>query len=148
MPELVILAEFQMKSAGPKYRPVNRTRGEIEAETTQCVLSVLKEVIGRGPDDAQTHLCDTLLAVRLHFPLHPMEKAMLQANEPKGLTAVRNWRRDLYEACRNKLVAAVSAVTQVPIRTLYVDSSPADEESMLVFTLESPLDLRVSPEKS
>jgi uncharacterized protein YbcI len=117
----------------PRIAP---TRGEMESEVTQCVLKILKDTLGRGPQDARAFLCDTLIVVRCVFPLQTMEKALLHANEAEGIATIRKWRTNLYETCRNRFVQDIGKIAGVPVLSFFADCSPKYEESILAFSLE------------
>jgi uncharacterized protein YbcI len=121
-----------------------KSRGELEAEITQSVLRLLRDVLGRGPRDARTYLCDSLIVVRCSIPLQPQERTMIASDTVNGVEAVRSWRRNLIETCRTRLLSEVATITNVPIRAFFTDCCPVHEEAILSISLVNKPCFRVA----
>lgn len=119
-----------------------RFRSELESEITQCVLRVMKEVIGRGPQDARTYLVDQLVFIRCKIPLLPSERSLLQTSSLDSLVTIREWRRKLNEKCCEFLRVELKNTLQVELLATLSDNCPINEETIFAFTLQDKPNMR------
>jgi len=113
------------------------TRGQIEAEISEAIITFEKEYMGRGPDETKTYLLDDMVVVRLQRVLTPAEKQLAKTDESeKGRELVKQVRRELLERARPLLEKAVSHITGRKIISLHTDISTVTGERIIIFTLD------------
>jgi len=113
------------------------TRGQIEAEISEAIITFEKEYMGRGPDETKTYLLDDMVVVRLQRVLTPAEKQLAKTDESeKGRELVKQVRRELLERARPLLEKAVSHITGRKVISLHTDISTVTGERIIIFTLD------------
>ncbi len=116
-----------------------KTKGQIEAEISEAIIKFEREYMGRGPEEARTHIIDDLIVVRLRGVLTPAEK-QLAKNEGsgQGRTLIKQVRMELLEKARPLLEVLVNKITGQNIKSLHTDISTITGERMIVFSLTGP----------
>lgn len=110
-----------------------RTRGQLEAAITKAVVQFEVDQMGRGPADARTHVIGDAIFVRLKGLLTPAERQL--ANTEEGRTLIKDLRRELVEASRPVLEAAIEEITGSRVVSLLTDISTKTGERIIVLTM-------------
>lgn len=116
-----------------------RTKGQIEAEISEAIIKFEREYMGRGPEEARTHIIDDLIIVRLRGVLTPAEK-QLAKNEGsgQGRILIKQVRMELLEKARPLLEVLVHDITGQNVKSLHTDISTVTGERIIVFSLTGP----------
>jgi len=100
------------------------TRKKKEADLTQALIQLHKEVLGRGPEDTRTLLLDGLVLFHCRKVLLPHELALLQLPQSdRNRRLIKHMHREVIEQQGDRLKAAVSAIVRAPVLSLYHDLS-------------------------
>ncbi|MCL6431669.1 MAG: DUF2294 domain-containing protein [Anaerolineae bacterium] len=110
-----------------------RTRGQIEAAISKAVVQFEVEQMGRGPADVRTYVIGDAIFVRLKGMLTPAERQLAQTEE--GRTLIKDHRRELVEASRPALQAAIEEITGSKVISLFTDISTETGERIIVLTM-------------
>jgi uncharacterized protein YbcI len=122
--------------AGPDWRPLMKTQGEIEAAVCKGISHFEQEYMGRGPKDIRTHLIGDLLVVRLQGVLTAAEQHLVKALPvEKGRDLLKQVRTQLIEVARPALETLVQDITGIKPLSLHHDISTLTGEEIVIFTL-------------
>jgi uncharacterized protein YbcI len=114
-----------------------KTRGELEAEITQAVIRFKREFLGRGPLEAKSFLLEDMAIVRLKGVLTAAEQKLAQTGSHHAMALIKQLRAELFELGRGQLEVAIQQVLGIAVRTLHTDVSTSQNESVIVFVLET-----------
>ncbi len=115
----------------------NTTRGEAESEISQAIIKFEREYMGRGPEDAKTHIFDEIVFIRLLGVLTPAEKHLVKAEDSNaGRKLIKEVRQELLEKARVLLEAIIIDVLGFKVKSMHTDISTLTGERIIVFTLE------------
>ncbi|MCF7975603.1 MAG: DUF2294 domain-containing protein [Phycisphaerae bacterium] len=115
-----------------------KTKGQVEAEISEAIIKFEKEYMGRGPDEAKTHMIDDMIVIRLQRVLTPAEQQLATSDgDAKGRSLIKQVRTELLEKARPLLEAMLWDITGRKIRSMHTDISTATGERIIVFTLDS-----------
>jgi uncharacterized protein YbcI len=99
-----------------------KTRGQLEAEISEAVVGFENEFMGRGSLEAQSHMIDDMVLVRLGSVLSPMEIRIVKTKEPrKGSDLVKQMRMELLALSQSMLERSVQKLTGCPVKSLHTD---------------------------
>jgi len=114
-----------------------KTKGQMEADISEAIIRFEKEYMGRGPDEARTHILDDLVVVQLQRVLTPAEQQLAGASaDDKGRSLIKQVRTELLERARPLLEPIVSDIMGRNVKSLHTDISTVTGERIIVFTLE------------
>ncbi len=117
----------------------DRTKGQIEAEISEAIISFEKEYMGRGPDETRTYFLEDMVVVRLQRVLTPAESQLAKADpNSKGRALVKQVRMELLEKARPLLEKTICDITGKKVISLHTDISTVTGERVIVFTLTNP----------
>ncbi len=119
-----------------------KTKGQLEAEISEALIKFEKEYMGRGPEQTRTHIIGDMVVVRLQRVLTPAEEQLAgAADETEGRRLIKRVRIELLEKARPLLERIVTDLTGKKVISLHTDISTITGERVVIFTLESPVDL-------
>lgn len=125
-----------------------RTKGQIEAEISEAIITFEKEYMGRGPEETKTCILDDLVLVRLTGVLTPAEKKLAEADQDgKGRMLIKQLRIELLEKGRILLEAIIRDITGQKVTSLHTDISTVTGERIIIFILKGsiPIDGESTP---
>ena len=118
-----------------------RTKGQVEAETSEALIQFEREFMGRGPEKAKTYILDEIVLVRLMGILTPAEKNLSKIEDGgHGRELIKQVRNELLEKARPRLEAIIADITGQKIISLHTDISTSNGERIIIFTLQNPPD--------
>ena len=116
----------------------NKTKGQMEAEISEAVITFEKEFMGRGPLETKTYIIDDMVLVRLKNVLTRAELKLADMQAHKdGRELVKRMRIALLEQGRPLLVEAVEKILGIKVKSLHTDISTITGERVILFTLIS-----------
>ena len=116
---------------------MTKTKGQLEAEISEAIVRFEQEYMGRGPEEARTHILDDLVLVRLTGVLTPAEKKLAeQDGDGKGRLLIKQLRIELLERGRTLLDTIVRDVTGRQVTSLHTDISTVTGERIIIFVLK------------
>ena len=108
-----------------------------EAQVRAAVVQFYKDCFGRGPVQVRVVLSGDLVVCLLAGGMTASERSVLAgADAGRARDRVKRWHREVIEANRARLAAAVEAVLGAPVRTLHHDLSTAADECLLAVRLD------------
>lgn len=110
-----------------------KTKGQIEAEISEAIITFEKEYMGRGPKETKTYLMEDMIFVRLKGVLTPAEEQL--AKTPGGADLIKKTRVQLLEGARVLLEKIIYEVTNNHVKSMHSDISTKTGERIIVFTL-------------
>ena len=123
-----------------------KTKGEIEAEISDAMVKFEIEYMGRGPKEAQSHVIEDMVLVRLKGVLTPAEQQLTKSAD--GVELIKRMRSTLIESARPILFQVVGDITGVKAVGLHTDISTVTGERIIVFTLDRDLESALPRKKS
>lgn len=114
------------------------SKGALESAISKRLVQFEKEHLGRGPNDARTHIFEDVILVRLQGILTRAETRMVGTAE--GHRFIKEMRRHLMETSHAELVELIAELTGCRVINLYTDLSPQSGEEVIVFTLDQNLE--------
>ena len=122
------------------------TKGELEAQISEAMVQFEIDYMGRGPKEAQTHIIEDMVLVRLKGVLTPAEQQLTKSAD--GLELIKKVRSTLVENGKPILFQAISDITRVKVFDLHTDISTATGERIFVFTLDRDLEKTLPRKKT
>ena len=117
-----------------------KTKGQLEAEICEAVITFEKEFMGRGPLETKAYIIDDMVLVRLKNVLTQAELKLAGVREIKeGRELVKRIRITLLEQGRPLLEAAVENILGIKVKSLHTDISTVTGERVILFTMDSPI---------
>lgn len=113
-----------------------RSKGEIEAEISRAVIQFEKELTGRGPLETRAFVVGDMVVVRMRGTLTVAEQRLAARNDPRTRYLIKEVRRELLQAGRERIAEQVGAIVQAGVRSLHTDISTKTGERVLVFQLD------------
>lgn len=124
---------------------MRKSKSDLEAEISQALIRFEKELMGRGPVETRTYLCDDLVVVRLKGVLTPAEvRLAADRDNQRGRYLLKQVRHEILEHSRPLLEVAIRDILGIPVKSLHTDISTKTGERVVVFTLTERV--RFSPE--
>lgn len=121
------------------------TKGQMEAEISNALISFEKEHMGRGPVEAKTYIIQDIVLIRLKGVLTPAETHL--AEDDEGVQLVKQIRVKLLEKSRGILEDLITDITGCPIKSFHTDISTKTGERFIIITLSEDLESRFSSKK-
>ena len=118
------------------------TKGQMEASISEAIIKFEREHMGRGPKETRTYIIQDMLFIRLKGVLTPAEQQL--AKDTEGKLLVKQARYKLVETSRGLLERIVSDITGEQVISLHTDISTKTGERIIIFTLESDLEAKIS----
>ena len=116
---------------------MEKTKGQIEGEITEAVITFEKEFMGRGPVEAKSYIVDDMVLVRLKGVMSRAEHQLAtEGDAPRGRDLVKQVRRESLERGRMLLEAVVRDAVGRNVVSLHTDISTLTGERVIVFTLD------------
>lgn len=122
------------------HKPPLKTRDELENAICLGMIRFDQEYMGHGPRDAQAHLLNDLLVVRMKCVMAVAELQLVETMPPeKGRDLVKEVRRQMMEGARKQIDSMVQIITGVTVRSMHHDISTRTGEKVVIFSLsEAP----------
>ncbi len=122
---------------------VKITRGEAESEISNAIVKFEREYMGRGPEDAQTHIFQDVVFIRLRGVLTPAEKHLAKSEDSTaGRKLIKEVRQELLEKARVLLETIIVDILGFKAKSMHTDISTLTGERIIVFTLEGKPEFR------
>ncbi len=102
--------------------------------------------MGRGPKEAQTHVIEDMVLVRLKGVLTPAEEQLTKSAD--GLELIKKVRSTLVENGKPILFQAIGDITGEKVLDLHTDISTTTGERIFVFTLDRDLEKTLPRKKT
>ncbi|MCG2777363.1 MAG: DUF2294 domain-containing protein [Desulfobacterales bacterium] len=118
------------------------TKGQMEAEISNALISFEKEHMGRGPVEARTHIIQDIVIIRLKGILTPAETHL--AKDDEGIHLIKQIRAKLLEKSRGLLEDMITDVTGCTTRSFHTDVSTQTGERFIIITLTEDLERKFS----
>ena len=110
--------------------------GTVEAQLRAAVVQFYKDCFGRGPTQVRVLLAADLLVCLLAGGMTAAERSVLAGADPgRARDRVKRWHREVIEANRDRLAAALEGVLAAPVRTLHHDLSTGADECLIAVRL-------------
>jgi uncharacterized protein YbcI len=113
------------------------TRGQMEAEISNALISFEKEHMGRGPVEAKTYIIEDIVLIRLKGVLTPAEIHL--AKDDEGIQLIKQIRARLLEKSRGILEDIIKDITGYPTMSFHTDISTKTGERFIIITLSVKL---------
>ena len=114
-----------------------KTLGELEAEISQAVIRLEKEIMGRGPLETRTFIIDDMVLIRLKGALTPSEIRLAESGDgQRGRYLVKQARQELVDHGRPNLESMVRDLLGAEVRSLHTDVSTKTGERVIVLSLD------------
>ncbi len=114
------------------------TKGQIEAEITKALIKFEKNHMGRGPEDAETHLINDIILIRFKGVLTAAEKQL--AKNKEGIELIKKIRSNLLENYRMLLEQIITNLTGAKIKSMHMDISTVTGEKVILFTTDENIE--------
>ena len=115
-----------------------KTKGEMEAEISEAMVRFEIDYMGRGPQEARTHIIEDMVLVRLKGVLTPAEQQLTKSAD--GVELIKRMRSTLIENAKPLLSQVIGDITRAKVVGLHTDISTVAGERVIVFTLERDLE--------
>jgi len=116
------------------------TKGQVEAEISNALISFEREHMGRGPVEAKTYIFEDIVLIRLKGVLTPAERHL--AIDEEGIQLIKQVRTKLMENAHAMLKDIIRKITGVSPVSLYTDISTKTGERFIIITFEEELESR------
>jgi len=116
------------------------TKGQMEAEISNALISFEREYMGRGPVEAKTYIIQDMVLIRLKGVLTPAERHL--AIDEEGIQLIKQVRTKLMENAHAMLKDIIQKITGVSPVSLYTDISTKTGERFIIITFEEELESR------
>ena len=110
------------------------TKGQMEAEISNALITFEKEHMGRGPLEARTYIVQDIVVIRLKGVLTPAEIHL--AKDVEGIQLIKQVRTKLLENAQEMIGGIIQGITGVPPVSMYTDISTKTGERFIIFTLQ------------
>jgi uncharacterized protein YbcI len=114
--------------------PLDRLRGRVAETLGYALTKLMKDQIGRGPEDMRVYLVDDIILVRLLKVLTPAEMHVATASE--GSDMVKEFRKTLLKTWKSDLEGPVDQALGAHVIRVYADLDTTDDEMMIVIVLD------------
>ena len=110
------------------------TRGQMEAEISNAIITFEKEHMGRGPLEAKTHIVKDIAVIRLKGVLTPAEINL--SKDVEGIQLIKQVRTKLLENAQEMIGRIIKGITGVAPVSMFTDISTKTGERFIIFTLQ------------
>ena len=118
------------------------TKGQMEAEISNALISFEREHMGRGPIEAKTYIIQDIVMIRLKGVLTPAESHL--AKDDEGIQLIKQVRTKLLENAQGMLGEIIEEITGITPVSLHTDISTKTGERFIVITLSEELESKFS----
>ena len=118
------------------------TKGQMEAEISNALITFEKEHMGRGPVEAKAYIIQDIVMIRLKGVLTPAENHL--AKDDEGIQLLKQVRMKLLENSQELLGQIIKRITGIAPASLHTDISTRTGERFIIFTLAEELESRFS----
>ncbi len=113
------------------------TKGQMEAEISNALITFEKEHMGRGPVDVKTYIIQDMVLIRLRGVLTPAEHHLAKDNE--GIHLIKQIRAKLLENSSKMLADEIFVITGCQPISFHTDISTKTGERFIIITLSEDL---------
>lgn len=117
------------------------TKGQMEAEISNALISFEKEHMGRGPLIAKTYIIQDIVMIRLKGVLTPAEKHL--AKDDDGIQLIKQVRTKLLENAQGMLEESIREIAGISPVSLHTDISTKTGERFIIITLSEDLEQKL-----
>jgi len=128
---------------GKRGRIPPMTKGQLEAEISNAIITFEKEHMGRGPVEAKTHIIQDIVVIRLRGVLTPAEIHL--AKDVEGIQLIKQVRTKLLENAQEMIGEIIQELTGVPPVSMHTDISTKTGERFIIITFAKHLQGSFSP---
>lgn len=129
-----------------RKKKINRlqtlTKGQMEAEISNALISFEKDHMGRGPLEAKTYIIQDIVLIRLKGVLTPAESHL--ARDDEGIQLIKKVRTKLLENANDMLSEIIKEITGISPVSLHTDISTKTGERFIIITLAEELESKYS----
>lgn len=118
------------------------TKGQMEAQISNALISFEKEHMGRGPLEAKTYIIQDIVMIRLKGVLTPAESHLAKDNE--GIQLIKQVRTKLLENAQEMLREIIKEITGISPVSLHTDISTKTGERFIITTLSEDLERKLA----
>jgi len=118
------------------------TKGQMEAEISNTLITFEKEHMGRGPLEAKTYIIQDIVMIRLKGVLTPAESHL--AKDDEGIQLIKQVRTKLLENAQEMLREIINEITGIPPISFHTDISTKTGERFIIITLSEDLESKYS----
>ena len=118
------------------------TKGQMEAEISNALISFEREHMGRGPVEARTYIIQDIVMIRLKGVLTPAERHL--ARDDEGIQLIKQVRTKLLENAQEMISEIIQELTGIPPVSMHTDISTKTGERFIIITLAQNLQSRPS----
>lgn len=118
------------------------TKGQMEAQISNALISFEKEHMGRGPLEAKTYIIQDIVMIRLKGVLTPAESHLAKDNE--GIQLIKQVRTKLLENAQEMLKEIIKEITGISPVSLHTDISTKTGERFIITTLSEDLERKLA----
>lgn len=118
------------------------TKGQMEAQISNALISFEKEHMGRGPLEAKTYIIQDIVLIRLKGVLTPAERHL--AKDDEGIQLIKKVRTKLLENAQEMLGAIIKEITGISPVSLHTDISTKTGERFIITTLSEDLERKLA----
>jgi len=115
------------------------TKGQMEAEISNALISFEREHMGRGPVEAKTYIVQDIVIIRLKGILTPAERHL--AKDDEGIHLIKQVRTKLLENAQEMLGEIIKEITGISPVSLHTDISTKTGERFIIITLAQNLQI-------
>ena len=113
--------------------------GGREAEVRAALVRFYKDCFGRGPLGVRVAVTDDAVQCLLTGVLTAAERGLLAGPDPAAARElVKRWHREVVEANRARLEAALAGLLPGPVLALHHDLSTTTDEALILLRLDPP----------
>ena len=116
----------------------NMTKGQVEAEISNAMISFEKEHMGRGPVEAKTFIIQDIVVIRLRGVLTPAEIHL--AKDAEGIQLIKQVRTKLLENAQEMIREIIEEISGVAPISLHTDISTKTAERFIIVTVAQNLE--------
>lgn len=116
----------------------NMTKGQVEAEISNAMISFEKEHMGRGPVEAKTFIIQDIVVIRLRGVLTPAEIHL--AKDAEGIQLIKQVRTKLLENAQEMIREIIEEIAGVAPISLHTDISTKTGERFIIVTVAQNLE--------
>lgn len=114
-----------------------KSKGQLEAEICEAVITFEREYMGRGPEETRSWIIDDMVLIRLRGVLTPAEKSLATIESgTHGRNLIKQVRIELLEKARPLLEALIRDITGCTVRSMHTDISTHTGERVILFALD------------
>lgn len=118
------------------------TKGQVEARISEAVSSFEINVMGRGPKQIKTMICQDMIIIRLLGFLSQAERKLAESSQ--GVDLLKRTRTAVFESARNIFEEQIKAVLDIEITSIHSDVSTRTGEKVIVITTGESMEGRFS----